>query len=68
VNAQITLQIVVEDRAISLEAVVLHNHGFEEGTFGQPGMGIRFTKIAHEDKEFLRQFIEEEITKGLKAR
>jgi DNA-binding response OmpR family regulator len=64
-NALITMQIVVKDRTISLEAVVLYSHGFGEGTFGEPGMGIRFTRIAPGDKELLRQFIVEEVTKGL---
>jgi CheY-like chemotaxis protein len=66
INTPITMQIIVKDRAISLEAVVLHRHGFGEGTFGEPGMGIRFIRIAPEDKELLRQFIGEEVRKGLK--
>jgi CheY-like chemotaxis protein len=64
-NAPITMQIVVKGRTISLEAMVLYSHGFGEGTFGEPGMGIRFISIAPEDKELLRQFISEEVTKGL---
>lgn len=66
IHAPITMQIIVKDRTISLEAVVLHSHGFGEGTFGEPGMGIRFIRIAPEDKELLRQFIGEEVTKGLR--
>jgi CheY-like chemotaxis protein len=68
VNAQVSLRIVVQDKVISLGAMVLHNHGFGEGIFGRPGMGIRFTRIVPEDKEHIRQFIEEEVTKGIKAR
>jgi CheY-like chemotaxis protein len=66
INASLTMHIIVKDRTISLEAVVLHSHGFGEGAFGGPGMGIRFTRIAPEDKELLRQFIREEVTKGLR--
>jgi CheY-like chemotaxis protein len=66
INASITMQIIIKDRTVSLEAVVLHSHGFGEGTFGEPGMGIRFIRIAPEDKELLRQFIGEEVTKGLR--
>jgi CheY-like chemotaxis protein len=68
INAQIRLRILVKGRAISLEAMVQHNHGFGEGIFGGPGMGMRFTRIMPEDKEHIRQFIEEEVTKGIKAR
>jgi CheY-like chemotaxis protein len=68
VDARIALQIVVKDKVISLEAIVLHTHGFGEGIFGQPGMGIRFTRIMPEDKEHIRHFIEEEITKGIIGR
>jgi CheY-like chemotaxis protein len=68
VDARIALQVVVKDKVISLEAIVLHNHGFGEGMFGGPGMGVRFTRIKPEDKEHIRQFIEEEITKGIIAR
>jgi len=66
VDSKLSLQIVVKDRTISLEALVLYCHRFGEGPFKEPGMGLKFISIAPKDQVFIRQFIREEVTKGIK--
>ncbi len=66
VNARIAMQIELMGRTIILEAMVLRSHRYGEGPHGEPGMGVRFEKIAPEDTEFIRQFVDEEVTKGIK--
>jgi hypothetical protein len=66
VGSKLSLQIVVKDRTIALEALVLYSHRFGEGPFKEPGMGLKFISIAPRDQDFIRQFIREEVTKGIK--
>ncbi len=68
VNARIAMQIELAGRILSVEAVVLRSHRYGEGPHGEPGMAVRFEKIAPEDAEFIRQFVEEEVTKGIMPR
>ena len=65
VGSKISLQIVVKDRTIALEALVLYCHRFGEGPFKEPGMGLKFISIAPKDQDFIRLFIREEVTKGI---
>ena len=50
----------LEGRTIAAEAVVIYSHRFSEGPFGEPGMGIKFARIAPRDQEFLRLYIDNE--------
>ena len=50
--------------ALAAEAVVLYSHRFGEGPFGEPGMGIKFDRIALQDQEFLRLYIDSARTSG----
>jgi len=65
-GSKLSLQIVVKYRPIAIEAVVLYSHRFGEGPFKEPGMGLKFISIAPKDQDFIRQFIREEVTKGIK--
>ena len=61
-NARLAVQIAVRGRTIAADAVVLYNHQRGEGPFGEPGMGIKFARIAPQDREFLRMYIRSVIT------
>ncbi len=65
VNTRLPIQIVVKKRTISVDAVVLYCHKFGEGPFKEPGMGLKFAAISSQDQAFLREFIREEITRGM---
>jgi CheY-like chemotaxis protein len=65
-SSKLSLKIIIKKRPIAVEAMVLHSHRFGEGPFEEPGMGLKFTSISAADQEFIRQFIREEVTKGIK--
>lgn len=65
VNAVIPLRILIGDRGVSAKAVVLYSSVKTGGQHKVPGMGVKFVDISREDKEFVRDFIKEQITKGL---
>jgi len=66
-SSTINVQISIKGRIISIEAVVLYTHKFEEGLLREPGMGLQYTRISSQDQSAVHQFIDEEINKGIKA-
>jgi CheY-like chemotaxis protein len=64
-NALIPVRIFIKDREIRAKAVVLYSHALEEGTFREPGMGMKFIEISEEDRDFLRSFIKEQLTSDI---
>jgi len=65
VNTRLTVTILVKNRLVTVDAVVLYTYGHGQGLFKEPGMGLKFVRIDPEDREFIRQYIREEITKGV---
>jgi CheY-like chemotaxis protein len=65
VNTRLVLTILVKNRLVSVDAVVLYTYGHGQGLFKEPGMGLKFVRIDPEDREFIRQYIREEITRGV---
>lgn len=63
-NSRLNVRIDLYGRSIAAEAVVLYSHRFGEGPFGEPGMGLRFDRIALQDQEFLRLYIDSARTSG----
>jgi CheY-like chemotaxis protein len=64
-DEHLTIEMNVNGRNIPAEATVLYSHQFGDGPFAEPGMGLKFLKISHEDKKFIRRFIHDEIVKGI---
>lgn len=60
-KSRLAVQIALKGRTISADAVVLYSHRFGEGPFGEPGMGLKFARIAPQDQEYLRLFIRNEF-------
>jgi CheY-like chemotaxis protein len=56
-RTRLAIRMDVNGRAIRADAVVLYSHDHGEGPFGEPGMGIRFSRIAPGDREHLRTYI-----------
>lgn len=65
VNAPLSVAMVIKGRKIALDAVVLYNHRFGQGPFGQPGMGLKFTRILPDDQAFIRQFVNDDVTRDI---
>jgi len=65
VNSRLLVTILVKNRLLSMDAVVLYTYGQGQGLFKEPGMGLKFVRVDPEDREFIRQYIREEITRGV---
>lgn len=64
-DSQLNLQMSVNGRIISADAVVLYSNQFGEGPFGEPGMGIKFSRIDPSDREYLRSFVHDTVVGDL---
>lgn len=64
-NRRITLRLHIKDRTLSLKGSVLFSHVAREGSRKLSGMGLKFVDIAPADRDFIRGYIREEITRGI---
>ena len=64
-KTRLPVQLVIKGRSLPVEAEVLYCHKFGEGPFKEPGMGLKFVRVAPQDQELIRQFIREELMKGI---
>jgi CheY-like chemotaxis protein len=65
VNTRLSLQFDLNGRLIAAEATVPYNYQAGGGSNHEPGMGLEFVRIAPMDREFIRQFIREQLTRGI---
>ncbi len=68
VDTRLQVSLVIKDRTINAEAVVLYSYGFNDYPLKEPGMGMSFVKISPEDKVLIRSFVKEQIEKGISNR
>ena len=64
-NSLIPVRISVRDREIRAKAVVIYTNSIEGGTFREPGMGLKFIEISEDDQNYLRNFINEQLTSDI---
>lgn len=64
-NAVIPVKIRIQDRDIRVKAVVLYTNTIEDGTFKEPGMGLKFVEIAESDQNYLRDFINAQLVSDI---
>jgi two-component system, OmpR family, alkaline phosphatase synthesis response regulator PhoP len=65
-DTRLSLQIGLNDRIIAIEAVVRSSYRIGEGPYSEPGMGLQFVRTSPQDQELIRQFIRNEVTRGIK--
>jgi len=65
VNMVIPLKLFINDRVIKATAAVLYSSTKIGGQHKEPGMGMKFVTISMEDRAFVRDYIKEQISKGL---
>ncbi len=69
-NRRIIVKINIKDRTISAEGAVMYNNFAGATGAGQrrePGIGLKFVNIAPWDREFIRTFIHDELTRDINA-
>lgn len=60
-NEHVAVEININGRVIPAEATVLYSHRYGDGPFAEPGMGLKFLRLAPEDHAFIREFIREDV-------
>ncbi len=66
-NRQITVQFNIKDRMISAQGTVLYSRASGEMPHREPGMGLKFDNIDFQDREFIRAYIRDEVTRDITA-
>ncbi len=64
-NSMVSLHLFINDRTIAAKAVVLYTYALGEGRFEEPGMGMKFVELADADRDVIRRFIKEQLTKDI---
>jgi response regulator RpfG family c-di-GMP phosphodiesterase len=64
-GTRVVITILIKNKIVPVETVVLYTYGHLQGLFKEPGMGLEFVRINSEDRELIRQYIHEEITQGV---
>jgi Tfp pilus assembly protein PilZ len=65
-GSQVPLCLHIREREMRAQGLVLYVNVLSEGSFDAPGMGIRFVDLAGNDRDFIRRFIVEELTKDIR--
>jgi CheY-like chemotaxis protein len=65
VKTRLSLLINLNGRLIPVEAVVLQSYQNGEGPYLQAGMAVEFARIDSQDQEAIRQFIRDDIMRGI---
>lgn len=65
VKTRLSLLINLNGRLIPVEAIVLQAYRNGEGPYLQAGMAIEFARIEPKDQEAIRQFIRDDIMRGI---
>jgi hypothetical protein len=67
-SRHLNVQLQIKNRTIAVEGAVLHSHTLgEHSSYKCPGMGLKFTRIAPQDREFIRHYIRDEVTREIKT-
>jgi len=64
-DEQVALQFTIGGRTIKADGKILYAHRQDSAPFVEPGMAVKFTRIMAEDREFIRQFVRDEVTRGI---
>jgi CheY-like chemotaxis protein len=65
VDQRLSLQIDLNHMIIPVEAEVIYSYRTPTGPYLQAGMGLRFVQIDPEDQGYIRQFVRDEVTRGI---
>jgi len=64
-NALTPVRILLDGGEVRAKAVVLYSYAKNEGPYREPGMGLKFVEISDQDRRLIRQFIKDQLTRGI---
>jgi DNA-binding response OmpR family regulator len=62
---QVALQLTIGGRTIRADGTVIYTRRQNAGPFAELGMAVKFIRIMAEDREFITQFVRDEVTRGI---
>jgi two-component system, OmpR family, alkaline phosphatase synthesis response regulator PhoP len=65
VKMKVLVQIELPKRTVSADAKVVYCHTLGQGPHGSPGMGLYFVEITPEDQDYIRNYVNAEVMKGI---
>jgi uncharacterized protein (TIGR02266 family) len=65
VNTQLSCRFSLYGQVIQMDTVVLYRNHPGGKLYRDPGMGLQFSRIASKDRELIRRFVRNEITRGI---
>jgi len=64
-NALTPVRVLLDTGEVRAKAVVLYSCAKNEGPYQEPGLGLKFVEISDKDRRLIRQFITEQLTRGI---
>ncbi len=64
-DEQIALQLTIDGRTVKADGKILYTRRQDSAPFAEPGMAVQFTRIMAEDREFIKQFVRDAVTRGI---
>jgi two-component system chemotaxis response regulator CheY len=64
-HALTPVRVLLDGGEVRAKAVVLYSYAKNEGPYQEPGMGLKFVEISDQDRRLIRQFIKEQLTRGI---
>jgi DNA-binding response OmpR family regulator len=64
-NEHVAVKITIEGHTVNSEGTILYTRRQGDGPLAEPGMAVKFTRIAEEDRELIKRFIHNEVTSGI---
>jgi DNA-binding response OmpR family regulator len=64
-HEQVSLKITIGERTVNADGTILYTRRQDTGPFAEPGMAVKFTRIMAEDREFIRQYIRDAVTRDI---
>ncbi len=61
----VAVRVAISGRTITADAAVLYTRGQEEHPLAEPGIAVIFTKIQGEDRDLVKRFVRDEVTRGI---
>lgn len=65
VRTRLSCEIDLQNKRIEVEAAVLYKNRTIKGEYYEPGMGLQFLRIAPADQKLIRQYIRDEVLRGI---
>lgn len=65
VGSKHTVALLLDDRVVRVDAVVLYAYRLENGSRKEPGMGMKFLNLSPVDKDVIQAYIREQVSPGI---